>query len=94
MARRERRKFTDAYKAEVVALVRSSGKGIAAISRDLFPAWQALRESQQFAESGPLSPTVHSSKSMGDRRARSKDRPQSTTVLRWGRARSRREGAP
>ena len=35
MARRERRKFTDEYKAEVVALVRSTGKGIAAISRDL-----------------------------------------------------------
>jgi transposase-like protein len=29
MARRGRRKFTDEYKAEVVALVRSSGKGIA-----------------------------------------------------------------
>ena len=35
MARRERRKFTDEYKAEVVALVRSSGKGITAICRDL-----------------------------------------------------------
>jgi transposase len=35
MAPRERRKFTDEYKAEVVALVRSSGKGITPISRNL-----------------------------------------------------------
>jgi transposase len=35
MARRERRKFTDEFKAEVVALVRSSGKSIGQISRDL-----------------------------------------------------------
>jgi transposase len=35
MARRERRKFTDEFKAEVVALVRTSGKSIGQISRDL-----------------------------------------------------------
>jgi transposase-like protein len=35
MARRERRKFSDGYKAEVVALVRSSDKSVGAISRDL-----------------------------------------------------------
>jgi transposase len=54
MARRERRKFTDEYKAEVVALVRSSGKGIAAISRDLDLIETAVREWVQRADSdGP-----------------------------------------
>jgi transposase len=50
MARRERRKFTDEYKAEVVALVRSSGKGIAAISRDLDQTETAVREWVQRAD--------------------------------------------
>ena len=44
MARRERRKFSDEYKAEVVALVRSSGKSIGAISRDLDLTETAVRE--------------------------------------------------
>jgi len=46
MARRERRKFTDEYKAEVVALVRSSGKNIGEISRDLDLTETAVRECQ------------------------------------------------
>jgi transposase len=50
MARRERRKFTDEYKAEVVALVRSSGKGISAISRDLDLTETAVREWVQRAD--------------------------------------------
>jgi len=50
MARRERRKFTDEYKPEVVALVRSSGKGIAAISRDLDLTETAVREWVQRAD--------------------------------------------
>ena len=33
--RRERRSFTDAHKAEVVALCRTSGKSVREISRDL-----------------------------------------------------------
>jgi transposase-like protein len=44
MARRERRKFSDEYKAEVVALVRSSGKSIGEISRDLDLTETAVRE--------------------------------------------------
>ncbi len=44
MARRERRKFTDEYKAEVIALVRSSGKSIGEISRDLDLTETAVRE--------------------------------------------------
>jgi len=44
MARRERRKFTDEFKAEVVALVRSSGKSIGQISRDLDLTETAVRE--------------------------------------------------
>jgi transposase-like protein len=35
MARRQRRKFSEEYKAEVVALVRSSGKSVGEISRDV-----------------------------------------------------------
>ena len=44
MARRQRRKFSDEYKAEVVALVRSSGKGIKAICRDLDLTETTVRE--------------------------------------------------
>lgn len=44
MARRQRRKFSDEYKAEVVALVRSSGKGITAICRDLDLTETTVRE--------------------------------------------------
>jgi transposase-like protein len=44
MARRERRQFSDEYKAEVVALVRSSGKGVGAISRDLDLTETAVRD--------------------------------------------------
>ena len=50
MARRERRKFTDEFKAEVVALVRSSGKSIGEISRDLDLTETAVREWVQRAE--------------------------------------------
>ena len=44
MARRQRRKFNDEFKAEVVALVRSSGKGITAICRDLDLTETTVRE--------------------------------------------------
>jgi transposase-like protein len=50
MARRERRKFSDEYKAEVVALVRSSGKSIGEISRDLDLTETAVREWMQRAD--------------------------------------------
>ena len=50
MARRERRKFTDEYKAEVVSLVRSSGKNIGEISRDLDLTETAVREWVQRAD--------------------------------------------
>jgi len=50
MARRERRKFTDEFKAEVVALVRSSGKSIGKISRDLDLTETAVREWVKRAE--------------------------------------------
>ena len=50
MARRQRRKFSDEYKAEVVALVRSSGKGITAICRDLDLTETTVREWVKRAE--------------------------------------------
>jgi transposase len=50
MGRRERRKFTDEFKAEVVALVRSSGKSIGQISRDLDLTETAVREWVKRAE--------------------------------------------
>ena len=50
MARRERRRFTDEYKAEVVALVHSSGKSIGEVSRDLDLTEAAVREWVQRAE--------------------------------------------
>jgi transposase len=50
VARRERRRFTDEYKAEVVALVQSSGKTIGEVSRDLDLTETAVREWVQRAE--------------------------------------------
>jgi transposase len=50
MARRERRKFTDEFKAEVVALVRTSGKSIGEIRRDLDLTETAVREWVKRAE--------------------------------------------
>jgi transposase len=50
MARREHRKFSDEYKAEVVALVRSSGKSVGEISRDLDLTETAVREWVQRAD--------------------------------------------
>ena len=50
MARRERRKFSDEYKAEVVALVRSSGRSVGEISRDLDLTETAVREWVQRAD--------------------------------------------
>ncbi len=38
MARRPRRHFTPAFKAEVVDMIRTSGKSTRAICRDLKPA--------------------------------------------------------
>jgi transposase len=50
MARRERRKFSDEYKAEVVAVVRSAEKNIGEISRDLDRTETAAREWVQRAD--------------------------------------------
>jgi transposase-like protein len=58
MARRERRKFSDEYKAEVVALVRSSGKSIGEISRDLDLTETAVREWVQRADVDGASATA------------------------------------
>ena len=43
MEKRKRRSFTDAYKAEVVALVRKGGKSIGAIAQDLDLTETAVR---------------------------------------------------
>jgi transposase len=50
MGRRERRRFTDEFKAEVVGLVRSSGKSIPEVSRDLDLTESAVRGWVQRAE--------------------------------------------
>lgn len=52
MARRQRRRFTDEFKAEVVALVRSSGKSIPEVSRDLDLTETTVREWVQRSEVG------------------------------------------
>ncbi len=44
MARRKRRSFTQAYKAEVVELIRKSGKGIGAVAKELDLTETAVRE--------------------------------------------------
>jgi len=50
MPRRERRRFAPEYKAEVVALVRSSGKSVGQVARDLDLTETAVREWVQRAE--------------------------------------------
>lgn len=50
MARRPRRRFTDEYKAEVVALVQTSGKTIPEVSRDLDLTETAVRDWVKQAE--------------------------------------------
>jgi transposase len=44
MEKRKRRSFTKAYKAEVVELVRKSGKSIGAVAKELDLTETALRE--------------------------------------------------
>lgn len=43
MAKRKRRKFTDEYKAEVVKLVRTSGKSVGEVARELDLTETAVR---------------------------------------------------
>jgi len=50
MERRKRRSFSDQYKAEVVALVRGSGKSIGVISKDLDLTESSVREWVRQAE--------------------------------------------
>jgi transposase len=58
MGRRERRRLTDEFKAEVVGLVRSSGKSIPEVGRDLdlnesaVTAWLQRAETQSSMPSG------------------------------------------
>ena len=50
MERRQRRKFTPEYKAEVVALTRSSGRSIGQVARELGLVETSVREWVQRAE--------------------------------------------
>ncbi len=50
MAKRKRRSFTKEYKAEVVELIRKSGKSIGAVARELDLAETAVRRWVQQAE--------------------------------------------
>ncbi len=50
--KRKRRSFTKAYKAEVVALIRKSGKSVGAVSRDLGLTETAVRRWVDQAEIG------------------------------------------
>ena len=55
MERRPPRKFTDEYKAEVVQLIRSSGKTVGQVARDLDLTETAVREWVQKAGSSRAS---------------------------------------
>ncbi len=50
MSKRKRRSFTKEYKAEVVELIRKSGKSIAAVARDLDLGETAVRRWFEQAE--------------------------------------------
>ena len=52
MAKRKRRAFTKEYKAEVVALIRKSGKSVGAVARELDLTETAVRRWVQQAEVG------------------------------------------
>jgi transposase len=52
MAKRARRQFTPEYKAEAVSLVRSSGKTLPQVARDLDLTESSLRNWVQHAHSG------------------------------------------
>ena len=58
MGRRKRRTFTQAYKAEVVELIRKSGKGIGGVAKELDLTETAVREwvkqAQVDAGQGPV----------------------------------------
>lgn len=53
MSKRARRRFTDEFKAEAVELVRSSGKTVGQIARDLALTETALREWVKKASGDP-----------------------------------------
>lgn len=82
MSRRARRKFTDQFKAEAVELVRSSGKSVGQIAKDLDLTETALREWVKKAEGtnprkeGPLGE---------DERAKLKRLEEENRVLRMER---------
>ena len=50
MAKRKRRAFSDEYKAEVVELIRKSGKSVGAVARELDLTETAVRRWVQQAE--------------------------------------------
>ncbi len=50
MGKRKRRSFTDEYKAEVVELIRKSGKSVGAVARDLDLTETAVRRWVERAE--------------------------------------------
>ena len=52
MSKRARRSFTPEFKAEAVALVRSSGKSVGQVAKDLDLTETALREWVKRAEQG------------------------------------------
>ena len=58
MAKRKRRSFSKEYKAEVVELIRQSGKTVGAVSRELDLTETAVREwvKQAEAEESPEGP--------------------------------------
>ena len=58
MARRKRRKFSGEYKAEVVELIRKSGKSVGAVARELDLTETAVREwvKQADAAAAPAAP--------------------------------------
>lgn len=64
--RRQRRKFTDEYKAEVVELCQQEGETIAAVCRRLDLTETAVRRWVAEAEERRTEPTAESSSALGD----------------------------
>jgi len=87
MSRRKRRSFTEAYKAEVVELVRKSGKRIGAVAKDLdltesrVRAW--VRQADVDEGHGPTGPlTTAEREELGKLRKRVKTLEMEREILK------------
>ena len=74
MARRQRRKFTDEFKAETVRLIRESGRSVGSVARELDLTETAVREWVKRAEASGSAETLSDDERAELRRLRQENR--------------------